>query len=84
MQGVRVGNRKTLGFLEVADNNYAIRDWHRYGGSNADSPMHSHRLTAMYFLRALRSAENRQSAVSGDIASAANCTVICYSPRSLP
>ncbi|MCX7172249.1 MAG: VWA domain-containing protein [Proteobacteria bacterium] len=55
VQGVLVGDRETVGFLTVADNIYAIRDWRRFGGSNADSPIHSHRLTAMYFPGALPS-----------------------------
>jgi uncharacterized protein with von Willebrand factor type A (vWA) domain len=71
VQGVLTGDRESIGFLEVADNVYAIRDWRRYGGSNADSPIHSHRLTSMYFPGAVRSAGNHPSAVSGETASAA-------------
>lgn len=71
MQGVLIGDRQSVGFLEIADKIYAIRDWRRYGGCNADSPIHSHRLTAMYFPGALRGAQNQQPAVSGATASAA-------------
>jgi uncharacterized protein with von Willebrand factor type A (vWA) domain len=71
VQGVLVGDRESVGFLEIADNIYPVRDWRRYGGSNADSPIHSHRLTAMYFPGALRGTENSQPAVSGVAASAA-------------
>ena len=70
VQGVLIGDRETVGFLEVADNIFPIRDWRRYGGSNADPPIPSHRLTAMYFPGALRNKEIRQSTVSGDIAAA--------------
>jgi len=55
---VLVGDRETIGFLTVADNVYAIREWRRYGGSNAASPIHSHRLTAMYFPGALPNGDN--------------------------
>jgi len=58
VQGVLVGDRETIGFLTVADNVYAIREWRRYGGSNAASPIHSHRLTAMYFPGALPNGDN--------------------------
>jgi uncharacterized protein with von Willebrand factor type A (vWA) domain len=70
VQGVLIGDRESVGFLEVADSIFPIRDWRRYGGSNADPPIHSHRLTAMYFPGALRNEENRHSTVSGDIAAA--------------
>jgi uncharacterized protein with von Willebrand factor type A (vWA) domain len=68
VQGVLIGDRETIGFLEVADNIFPIRDWRRYSGSNVDSPISTHRLTAMYFPGALRNEENRNSTVSGDIA----------------
>jgi len=71
VQGVLTGDRESIGFLELADNIHPIRDWRRYGGSNADSPIHSHRLTAMYFPGALPGAGNHSSAVSGETASAA-------------
>ncbi|MBE0626092.1 MAG: VWA domain-containing protein [Burkholderiales bacterium] len=71
VQGVLIGDRESVGFLEIADAIHPIRDWRRYGGSNAESPIHSHRLTAMYFPGALRGAQNRQHAVSGETASAA-------------
>jgi len=70
VKGVLIGDRETAGFLEVADHILPIRDWRRYGGSNADAPIHSHRLTAMYFSGALRNEENRRATVSGDIAAA--------------
>jgi uncharacterized protein with von Willebrand factor type A (vWA) domain len=70
VQGVLIGDRETAGFLELADDIVPIRDWRRFGGSNTDSPIHSHRLTAMYFSGALRNEENRRATVSGDIAAA--------------
>ena len=69
VQGVLIGDRESIGFLEIADEIYAIRDWRRYGGSNADSPIHTHRLTAMYFPGALRGTQGR-AVVSGETASA--------------
>jgi len=71
VQGVLTGDRESIGFLQLADNIYPVRNWRRYGDSNADSPIHSHRLTAMYFPGALPGAGNQPSAVSGEAASAA-------------
>jgi uncharacterized protein with von Willebrand factor type A (vWA) domain len=71
VQGVLTGDRESIGFLEVADDIHAIRDWRRYGDSNAASPIHSHRLTAMYFPGAIRTAGDHSSAVSGETASTA-------------
>ncbi|NJD33229.1 MAG: VWA domain-containing protein [Betaproteobacteria bacterium] len=71
VQGVLIADRETLGLLEVADSIYPVRDWRRHGGAHVDSPIHSHRLTAMYFPGALRSAENQAATVAGAAASAA-------------
>ena len=71
VQGVLIADRETVGLLELADNIYPVRDWRRYGGANVDSPIHSHRLTAMYFPGALRNAANQAATVSGAAASAA-------------
>ncbi len=70
VQGVLIGDRETVGFLEVADDILPIRDWRRYGGSGGDSPIPSHRLTSMFFPGALRNEQNRQATVSGDAAAA--------------
>ena len=70
VQGVLIGDRETVGFLEVADDILPLRDWRRYGGANVDPPIPSHRLTSMYFPGALRNEANRHSTVSGDIAAA--------------
>lgn len=54
VQGVLVGDRETIGMLELADAIYWVRDWRHYGTSDADSPLHSKSLTALYFPNALR------------------------------
>ena len=64
VQGVLIGDRETIGLLEVADDVFWVRDWRRYGGSACDSPVHSKSLTATYFPGALRSPEKRSETVS--------------------
>lgn len=54
VQGVLIGDRETIGMLELADDVFWVRDWRRYGGSDADSPVPTKSLTAMYFPGALR------------------------------
>lgn len=71
VQAILIGDRETIGLLELADDVLWVRDWRRFGASDADSPVHSKSLTAMYFPGALRSPENRRSTVAGDTASAA-------------
>lgn len=72
VQGVLVGDRETLGFMQIADDIFPVRDWRRYGeGRAADSPIHSHRLTAIYFPGALRSQENLDATVPPAEAAAA-------------
>jgi uncharacterized protein with von Willebrand factor type A (vWA) domain len=71
VQGVLIADRETVGLLEIADHIYPVRDWRRFGGSGADSPIHSHRLTALYFPGALRNEATREATVSGSEASAA-------------
>jgi uncharacterized protein with von Willebrand factor type A (vWA) domain len=71
VQGVLIGDRETIGLLEVADDVFWVRDWRRYGGCGSDSPVHSKSLTAIYFPGALRSPENRKGTVSGVEGSAA-------------
>ncbi|MBP6898681.1 MAG: VWA domain-containing protein [Burkholderiaceae bacterium] len=71
VQGVLVGDRETLGLMEVADDIFWVRDWRRHGppGSGASgaqaggfSPVHSKSLTALYFPNALspRAARHRR------------------------
>lgn len=68
VQGVLIGDRETVGLLEIADDIFPVRDWRKFGGANAESPVHSHRLTAMYFPGALRSQENIDATVSPEAA----------------
>jgi uncharacterized protein with von Willebrand factor type A (vWA) domain len=57
VQGVLVGDRETMGLLEVCDAIHWVRDWRRHADDSADvhaaSPVHSKSLTAMYFPNAL-------------------------------
>jgi uncharacterized protein with von Willebrand factor type A (vWA) domain len=71
VQGILIGDRETIGLLELTDDIYWVRDWRHFGHSDAASPVHSKSLTAMYFPGALRTPENREATVSGGDASAA-------------
>jgi uncharacterized protein with von Willebrand factor type A (vWA) domain len=71
VQGILLGDRETIGLLEVVDDVFWVRDWRHYGTSEAESPVHSSSLTAMYFPGALRTPANRDKLVSGDTAVAA-------------
>jgi uncharacterized protein with von Willebrand factor type A (vWA) domain len=71
VQGILIGDRETIGFLEIADDMFWVRDWRRYGTSDSDSPVHSSGLTAEYFPGALRTPENQATTVTGDEASQA-------------
>jgi len=57
VQGVLVGDRETMGLLEVCDHIHWQRDWRRFGEPGATalgfSPVHSKSLTALYFPNAL-------------------------------
>lgn len=70
VQGVLIGDRETIGLLELADEVFWVRDWRHFGGRKADSPVHSKSLTATYFPGALRTPENREATRSGADASA--------------
>ncbi len=70
VQGVLVGDRETLGLMDVADDIFWVRDWRRHGPHAAQagarkpaafSPVHSKSLTALYFPGALsaRAARHR-------------------------
>ena len=64
VQGILVGDRETLGLMEVADHIHWVRDWRRHGGGTEApgfSPVHSKSLTALYFPNALsdRAARHR-------------------------
>jgi uncharacterized protein with von Willebrand factor type A (vWA) domain len=60
VQGVLVGDRETIGMLELADDVFWVRDWRRFGGGSGASPVHSKSLTATYFPGALRSPGRRE------------------------
>jgi uncharacterized protein with von Willebrand factor type A (vWA) domain len=63
VQGVLVGDRETLGLMEVADDIFWVRDWRRHGDADGDrhgfSPVHSKSLTALYFPNALSGRASR-------------------------
>lgn len=65
VQGVLIGDRETMGLLEVCDDLHWVRDWRRYAadGRHTDgfTPVHSKSLTALYFPNALsqRAARHR-------------------------
>ena len=76
VQGVLLGDRETIGMLEVCDAIHWVRDWRRFGGagpgtgldgSQAFSPVHSQSLTALYFPNALgaRAARQRRASATG-------------------
>jgi hypothetical protein len=50
-----------------------VREWRRLNqvGPAADAPVHTHRLTSMYFPGALRNEQTRAATVTPDIAAAA-------------
>ena len=69
VQGVLVGDRETMGLLDVCDHLHWVRDWRRYTASakgsegHGHSPVHSKSLTALYFPNALspRAAKHRNA-----------------------
>ena len=66
VQGILVGDRETMGLLEVCDAIHWLRDWRRYDNTNpkreAFVPVHTASLTALYFPNALspRAARHRR------------------------
>jgi uncharacterized protein with von Willebrand factor type A (vWA) domain len=71
VQGILIGDRETIGFHEIADDMFWVRDWRRYGTSDSDSPVPTSGLTAAYFPGALRTRESEATTVTGDEASQA-------------
>ena len=65
VQGVLVGDRETMGLLEVCDNIFWLRDWRRFDTDTPRRegfvPVHTASLTALYFPNALspRAARHR-------------------------
>ena len=66
VQGVLVGDRETMGLLEVCDAIHWVRDWRRHADGSTDvqavSPVHSKSLTALYFPNALSPQAARHNA----------------------
>ncbi|MCZ4316824.1 VWA domain-containing protein [Comamonadaceae bacterium G21597-S1] len=60
VHGILVGDRETIGLLEVCDQIHWVRAWRRYATAadqayaDGFSPVHSRSLTAMYFPNAIR------------------------------
>lgn len=54
VQGVLIGDRETLGLIEVCDHIFPVRNWRRFGGMNVEPPIPTSSLTALYFPAAVR------------------------------
>jgi len=71
VQGVLVGDRETMGLLEVCDHIHWEREWRRFDEqapgteSSGFSPVHSKSLTALYFPNALSDRATRHRAPGG-------------------
>ena len=67
VQGILVGDRETMGLLEVCDQIHWLRDWRRFEGNAPKRegfvPVHTASLTALYFPNALsaRAARHRRT-----------------------
>ena len=67
VQGILVGDRETMGLLEVCDHIFWLRDWRRFDADTPQRqgfvPVHTASLTALYFPNALspRAARHRRS-----------------------
>ena len=65
MTGVLIGDRETMGLLEVCDEIHWVRDWRQeapQAGRSGFSPVHSKSLTALFFPTALSERAVRMSA----------------------
>lgn len=77
--GLLIGDRETMGLLEVADEIHWVRDWRRdtppgsahAAGSSGFSPVHSKSLTALFFPNALSERAARHIRVSREGGSSA-------------
>jgi uncharacterized protein with von Willebrand factor type A (vWA) domain len=59
VQGILIGDRETIGMLELCNDIFWVKDWRRFG-AGGEVPIHSKSLTAQYFPGALRHVnENR-------------------------
>ena len=59
VHGILIGDRETVGLVEVCDALHWVRDWRRHADEASArhddfSPVHSHSLTALYFPNAIR------------------------------
>jgi uncharacterized protein with von Willebrand factor type A (vWA) domain len=59
VHGILIGDRETVGLVEVCDTLHWVREWRRWGNAPSRagddfSPVHSLSLTAMYFPNAIR------------------------------
>ena len=60
VHSILIGDRETIGMLEVSDQLFWVRAWRRYATASKDayadgfSPVHSRSLTALYFPNAIR------------------------------
>ncbi|WP_157991485.1 vWA domain-containing protein [Caldimonas tepidiphila] len=67
VQGVLIGDRETLGLLEVCDHVHWVRDWRRWATDAREAyadgftPVHSRSLTALYFPNALSERARRRA-----------------------
>ncbi|MBI5268328.1 MAG: VWA domain-containing protein [Burkholderiales bacterium] len=73
VQGVLVGDRETLGLLEVCDAIHWVHDWRRFAEGtapaerrHAEPPVHSRSLTALYFPNALSARAARHRGTPGN------------------
>jgi uncharacterized protein with von Willebrand factor type A (vWA) domain len=72
VQGVLVGDRETLGLLDLCDDIFWVREWRRHGSAAGDaktggfSPVHSKSLTALYFPNALSARAARHHPSRGE------------------
>ncbi len=68
VQGILVGDRETMGLMEVCDHIHWVRDWRDHGRASPGrgfSPVHSKSLTALYFPNALSPRAARHKPTSG-------------------
>ncbi|MFZ2650329.1 MAG: VWA domain-containing protein [Burkholderiaceae bacterium] len=65
VQGILVGDRETMGLLEVCDEVFWLRDWRRFEGESPQRegfvPVHTASLTALYFPNALSARASRHA-----------------------
>lgn len=74
VQGILIGDRETIGLLELSDDIFWVHDWRRFGaaaerGGQTETVVHTKSLTANYFPGALRSPEVKAGTVHASDAS---------------